>query len=144
MEAAWAHTAIAVADMDRALKFYRDLLGFEVDWERTSYSGEGFANVVGMEAAAAHVVMLKGYGARLELFKYHNPGGVECGPRRQCDFGLTHFALSVKNIHKIYEKLSQAGVRFNCPPQNLRPGVWATYMQDFEGVTIELVEYEAA
>ena len=59
-----------------------------------------------------------------------------------CDFGLTHFALSVKGIQKIYERLLGEGIRFNCPPQNLRPGVWATYMKDPEGVTIELVEYE--
>jgi len=143
MEATWAHAAIAVQDMDMALKFYRDLLGFEVDWERPNYGGEGFANVVGMQAAEAHVVMLKGYGGRIELFKYHHPTGSASSPKRQCDFGLTHFALSVKNIHQIYEKLSQEGVQFNCPPQNLRSGVWATYMQDFEGVTVELVEYEA-
>ena len=143
MEATWAHTAIAVADMDLALKFYRDLLGFEVDWEQPHYGGEGFAKVVGMQAAEAHVVMLKGYGGRLELFKYHNPAGIDCGPKRQCDLGLTHVALSVKNIHRIYEKLSKEGVQFNCPPQSLRPGVWATYMKDFEGVTVELVEYEA-
>jgi catechol 2,3-dioxygenase-like lactoylglutathione lyase family enzyme len=142
MEATWAHAAIAVKDMDLALKFYCDLLGFEVEWERPNYGGERFANVVGMKAAEAHVVMLKGYGGRLELFKYHHPAGAERAPWRQCDFGLTHFALSVKNIHQIYERLSKAGVHFNCPPQNLRPGVWATYMQGFEGVTVELVEYE--
>ena len=142
MEATWHHAAIAVQDMDQALRFYRDLLGFEVDWERENYSGEGFATVVGLQKAGAHVVMLKGYGGRVELFKYLNPEGVACGPKRQCDFGLTHFALTVKNLRELYETLSAQGVQFNCPPQNLRPGVWATYMKDFEGVTIELVEYQ--
>lgn len=141
MEAIWHHAAIAVQDMERALKFYRDLLGFEVDWERPNYSGKEFSKVVGLENAGAHVVMLKGYGARLELFKYHHPDGAACGPKRQCDFGLTHFTFSVKNIRQIYERLSSEGVQFNCPPQNLRPGVWVTYMKDPEGVTIELAEY---
>jgi len=142
MEAMWHHAAISVRDMDRALSFYRDLLGFEVDWERERYEGDGFAKVVGLQGAAARVVMLKGYGARLELFKYFTPSGQESPPKRMCDFGLPHFALTVKNIHSIYERFSKAGVEFNCPPQNLRPGVWATYMRDPEGVTIELVEYE--
>jgi len=99
---------------------------------------------VGMPNASAHVVMLKGYGARLELFRYHNPQGRVSEPKRQCDFGLTHFALTVKGIHDIYTRLSAAGVEFNCPPQNLRPGVWGTYMKDPEGATIELVQYDAS
>jgi catechol 2,3-dioxygenase-like lactoylglutathione lyase family enzyme len=142
MDALWHHVAISVRDMERALGFYRDLLGFEVDWERESYTGEMFGKVVGLQGAGARVVMLKGYGARVELFKYHTPSGEESGAKRQCDFGLTHFALTVKDIHTLYERFSRAGVHFNCPPQNLRPGVWATYMKDPEGVTIELVQYE--
>lgn len=142
MDALWHHVAISVRDMDGALRFYRDLLGFEVDWERENYTGEMFAKVVGLEGAGARVVMLKGYGGRIELFGYHTPTGRTSGVREQCDFGLTHFALTVKSIHGLYERLSKAGVRFNCPPQNLRPGVWATYMKDPEGNTIELVEYE--
>lgn len=142
MNGACHHIAIAVQEMDRELQFYRDLLGFEVDWERPNYSGKKFSKVVGMQDADAHVVMLKGYGTRIELFEYQNPKGKDCRSKRQCDFGLIHFSINVKNIKHIFENLSKKGVQFNCPPQNLRPGVWATYMKDPEGVTIELVEYE--
>ena len=141
MEATWHHAALAVRDMDQALKFYCDLLDFKVDWIKESYGGEKFSKVVGLPNANAHVVMLKGHGVQLELFHYHNPMGIESEPKRMCDFGLTHFAFSVKSIHAIYETLSAKKVHFNCPPQNLRPGVWATYMRDPEGNTIELVEY---
>jgi len=143
MEATLHHAAIAVRDMEGALVFYRDLLGFTVDWDMNHRSGEALSRVVGLPQAEMRIVMLQGYGGRLELFQYHNPPGQECGPRRQCDFGLTHLALAVKGITDIYERLVAAGVRFNCPPQVLRPGVKATYMQDPEGVTIELVEYQA-
>ncbi len=142
MEGMWHHVALSVRDMEEVLRFYRDLLGFEVDWEKEHYAGEDLSRVVGLSRADARVVMLKGYGTRLELFKYYNPIGAETGPKRMCDFGLIHFALTVRNIHDLYRQLSGAGVLFNCPPQNLRPGVWATYMKDPEGVTIELVEYE--
>ncbi len=142
VDGTWHHIAIAVQEMDRELKFYCDLLGFEVDWKRPNYNGKQFSKVVGMQDADAHVVMLKGYGTRIELLEYHNPKGMDCGSKRQCDCGLIHFTINVKNIHQIFEKLSKKGVQFNCPPQNLRPGVWATYMKDPEGVTIELVEYD--
>lgn len=141
MDAAIHHLAISVADTDRALRFYRDLLGFEVDWDMDHRRGEALARVVGLPGADARMVMLKGYDLRLELFQYYTPEGEKRKPDRQCDFGLTHFALRVRNIHQIYGRLVRAGVEFNCPPQNVRPGVWATYLKDPEGVTIELVEY---
>lgn len=142
IEAKVHHIAVSVEDIDRALSFYRDLLGFEVDWDMDHRSGESLSKVVGLTNADARIVMLKGYCFRLELFKYYAPPGSYCEPKRQCDFGLTHFALSVKNIHQIYKRLLKDGVQFNCPPQNLRPGVWAAYMKDPEGNTIELVEYD--
>jgi len=142
MDATWHHVAISVRDMERALRFYRDLLGFEVDWEKPHYSGERFARVVGLENATARVVMLRGPGGRMELFQYLTPVGAGTRGCRQCDFGLTHVALEVKGIQTMFKRLREAGVPFNCPPQNLRPGVWATYMQDPEGNTVELIEYE--
>ena len=141
METTIHHIAIAVPDLDRALAFYRDLLGFKMDWDMDHRSGESLSRVVGLENADTHIIMLKGYGFRLELFHYHHPKGRDRGLGRQCDFGLTHFALKVQNIHRIYERLAAAGVEFNCPPQNLRPGIWATYLKGTEGVTIELIQY---
>ncbi len=142
MEIRWHHVAMAVENMDRVVSFYRNLLGFEIDWEKQQYTGEGIARVVGLKEAKARVVMLKGHGTRMELFQYLHPKGRRVGDRRQCDFGLTHLALEVKGIHDLYGRLLEAGVPFNCPPQNLRPGVWATYMQDPEGNTVELVQYD--
>jgi catechol 2,3-dioxygenase-like lactoylglutathione lyase family enzyme len=142
MEASLHHTAIAVQQIEKARHFYCDLLGFDVEWENPQYTGERFSKVVDLPEATAHVIMLKGYGGRIELFSYCTPKGRMCEPKRQCDFGITHFALSVKNIHEIYDRLLKAGVEFNCPPQDLRPGVCATYLRDPEGVTIELIEYQ--
>ena len=55
----WHHVAISVMDLDRALKFYRDLMGFEVDWDRDHYQGHLMFKVVGLPDADAHVVCLK-------------------------------------------------------------------------------------
>jgi glyoxylase I family protein len=142
MDAAWHHVAISVREMEPALRFYRDLLGFTVDWDMDRRGGDGLSAVVDLPRASAHMVMLKGYGARIELFHYYQPQGSAAPPLRQCDFGLTHFALQVQGIQDIYRRLAAAGVRFNCPPQNLRPGVWAAYMKDPEGNTVELVQYD--
>jgi len=142
MKANWHHVAMAVEDMSRAKTFYQGILGFEIDWENENYTNDMFARVVGLPKAGAHVVMLKGYGTHLELFHYHLPAGEKLPARRQCDYGLTHFALIVQNIQSLYECLKSAGVTFNCPPVSTRPGACLTYMQDPEGNTIELVEYQ--
>ncbi len=136
----WHHVALAVSDIEKCKRFYCDFLGFEIDWERDLES-EKFAKIVGLEGASAHAVMLKGHGARVELFLYHNPTSEKLPERRQCDFGLTHFALQVDDIQGMYDKLISSGVVFNCPPVSLRPGALATYMKDPEGNVIELVEY---
>ena len=142
IEAQVHHLALAVEDMERAVEFYCGHLGFEKEWEMDHRSGEAISRVVGLDQVDARMVMLKGHGLRLELFHYHRPQGKRTETRRQCDFGLTHFALSVKNIDQIYQRLNKAGVRFNCPPQDVRPGARATYLKDPEGVTIELVQYQ--
>jgi catechol 2,3-dioxygenase-like lactoylglutathione lyase family enzyme len=141
MDATFHHIAISVRNMASMVQFYCDLLGFTVDWDMDHRCGEGLSTVVGMPEAEAHMVMLKGFGMRIELFHYYQPCGSEPLSKRQCDFGLTHFALQVQGIHNIYERLVSAGVRFNSPPKNLRASVWATYMRDPEENTIELVQY---
>ena len=142
MDACFHHIAISVKDMPSMLRFYRDLVGFEVEWDMDHRGGEALSEVVGMPGADAHMVMLKGFGMHIELFHYYAPQGSRVRPARQCDFGLTHFALQVGDIRGFYTRLADAGVPFNCPPKNLRPGVWATYMQDPEDNTVELIQYD--
>jgi len=144
MEATFHHVAIAVRDMDRMIDFYRDCMDFSIEWEKPAYSGPGFEKVVALNGAKARVVMLSGHGMHLELFHYLNPPGLDLGELRMCDFGYTHFALTVKGLPSIYSRLVEAHTVFNSPPQNLRPGVLAAYLKDPEGNTIELVQYEDA
>ena len=138
----WHHVALSVPDMEKALAFYRDLLGFEVDWDMDHRNEEKLAAVVGLPGADAHMAMLKGYGTRIELFRYYHPEGRSTEPRRQCDFGITHFTFAVSDIHALYDRYREGGAEFVSEPQNLREGVWAVYMKDPFGNTIELVQYE--
>lgn len=142
MKMHWHHVAMAVENLEESKAFYRDLLGFEIEWEKENYTNEQFAKVVGLKDATAHVVMLKGYNTCIELFHYHSPEGKKMPSKRQCDFGLTHFGFVVEDIENLYNVLLANGVTFNCPPQITRPGACLTYMKDPEGNVIELVEYK--
>jgi catechol 2,3-dioxygenase-like lactoylglutathione lyase family enzyme len=137
--ARWHHVAISVRDIDRALAFYRDLLGFALEWEMDHVRGEFVDEIVGLKDVDMRMAMLAGHGTRLELFQYHHPRGEDRGPRRQCDYGITHICLLVEDVRGLYERLAAAGVAFMAAPRNHRPGGWVTYMKDPEGVTIELL-----
>ena len=53
------HTGIVVGDMEQSLRFYRDLLGFEVAHTISWESGVAVADrLTGLEDSAATLVML--------------------------------------------------------------------------------------
>ncbi len=136
------HTAISVTEMDRSIHFYCELLGMNLEWRIDHKRGEALEKVVGLENVDVSYAMLSGWGGRLELFQYHSPPGQPYPPDKPvCDQGITHFGFQVDEIDALYEKLVALEVRFNTPPQVIRPGVKATYFHDPDGITVEFVQY---
>jgi catechol 2,3-dioxygenase-like lactoylglutathione lyase family enzyme len=135
------HTAISTGDLDRALRFYRDLLGFEevfsAAWEVGS---EDIDKIVGLKDSSARVVMLKAGNACIELFQYETPRPKPGEARRPvCDHGITHLCLQVTDIDAEYERLKAAGMLFHCLPQ-AQSGLRVTYGRDPDGNVVELLE----
>jgi catechol 2,3-dioxygenase-like lactoylglutathione lyase family enzyme len=135
------HTAISTGDLERSLRFYRDLLGFrEVltsGWERGAKAAD---QITGLQDSAARLVMLQAGNACIELFEYSSPQAKAIDPRRPvCDHGITHLCLDVSDIDSEYARLKAAGMVFHCPPQNMG-GVKATYGRDPDGNIVELLE----
>jgi len=60
------HVGLTVADLDRAVAFYRDGFGLEV-LDRFSVGGAAFATAVDVPDAAASFAHLDGDGVRVEL-----------------------------------------------------------------------------
>jgi catechol 2,3-dioxygenase-like lactoylglutathione lyase family enzyme len=135
------HTAISTGDLERALGFYRDLLGFEVVLEFAWPKGtEPADQITGLDSSAAKVAMLRAGNAFVELFEYEAPRPAPVDPTRPvCDHGITHIALDVRDIHAEYEPLSAAGMRFHCPPLDMGD-IKATYGRDPDGNVVELQE----
>ena len=70
-----AHTAISVADMERSLNFYRDLLGLKVVMDVETDSPK-LGVIVGLQGAKTRIVMLEIDNQKIELFQYQTPKGV--------------------------------------------------------------------
>jgi len=136
------HTAISTGDLERALRFYRDLLGFEVISEFAWPAGTLVADqITGLEGSSARAVMLRANNAVVELFQYASPAPRPGDPRRPvCDHGITHICFDVRDVDAEYARLSAAGMTFHCPPQDVGGGVRTTYGRDPDGNVIELQE----
>ena len=134
------HTAISTPDLNRLIRFYCDLLGFEVEWEFSWPAGiEVSDNILGLKDTAAKVAMLKLGNFRLELFQFSSPEPKSSDPNRPViDHGLTHLAFTVEDIHAEYDRLVNAGMTFHCPPQNI--GSTVTYGRDPDGNVVELMQ----
>ena len=136
------HTAISTGDLQRALAFYRDLLGFETVFEAGWPAGSEIAdNITGLSDSSAQVAMLRAGNTFIELFEYASPAPRPGEANRPvCDHGITHICLDVTDVDAEYRRLTAAGMRFHCPPQDLGGGARTTYGRDPDGNVVEIQE----
>jgi len=135
------HAAISTTDLQRAIAFYRDLLGFKVIHEFSWPKGsENADTILGLEDTSAKAAMLATGNAMIELFQFESPVPKSSDPERPvCDHGITHICLYIEDIDAEYNRLKNAGMSFHCPPQK-DGGMNVTYGRDPDGNVIELME----
>lgn len=141
------HTAFQVADLERSLAFYRDLLGFEVIWQRVNCE-DYVRQMVGYPTAELHQAMLRFPGAEqcLELIDYRGVDRhpVDASPPNP---GTAHICFLVRDLRTEYERLLAAGVEAVNEPVAVTSGVnegrLALYMIDPDGFRVELISVDA-
>lgn len=139
------HTSFTVADLDRSLAFYRDLLGFEVIWIRPHITNKYWRDIVGFPDAVVRGAFLAipGTTHRLELYEYMQPRGTAADVRTN-NPGSVHLCLYVDDVRELYAALLKHNVRFRSPPIDLDEGPnvggVALYMLDPDGITLELFQ----
>ena len=136
------HTAISTPDIDRAIAFYRDLLGFDVvvngAWPR---GVESVDTLIGLKGSAARMAMLRKGNAMLELFEFESPAPAPGDPQRPVnDHGLTHICLDVTDLSSEYVRLKDAGMFFHSAPVGTGDS-FSVYGRDPDGNVIERVDF---
>ena len=133
------HIGLSVADLDRSLAFYRDLMGFELLRVLDCTPEGDLGTVVGMPGCCARIAHLLLDGRMLELFEYAEPRGrVQREDARQADHGWIHMGLTSSDVCGDYARLRDAGVAFLSEPVEFRPGVWIVYFKGPDGEVVEL------
>jgi len=137
------HVNITVSDIDRAIAFYRDLLGCELlpgggvrDGEEIS-AGVGIPNV----SMKNEKLRVPHSDVLIELIEYVSVKGAPLPPHSIADFHIGHICLTVADLDDAYRRLSEKGVKFVSGPVVVKQtGAKFNYAYDPDGNVIEFVQ----
>ena len=135
------HVAISVPDLEKAVDFYHETLGFEKTFD-SKWEGDRPKSdrVIGLSQTHAKVQMLNAGNAFIELWEYQQPSPLPQDDKYSpADHGIALIALQVTNIEEEYERLREAGMTFHAPPVDLGNS-FAIYGRDPFGNIVELYE----
>ncbi len=147
------HFSFTVSDLEAAIVFYRDLLGFTFV-HRQVQDNDYTRRLVGYPDARIEVAQFAVPGERrgfsthdLELVWYDRPKG----RRSEAEIknpGEAHLAVAVADADATYERLSAAGIHFFSPPNEITEGVnkggKACYFHGPDDIVHELLQPSAA
>jgi catechol 2,3-dioxygenase-like lactoylglutathione lyase family enzyme len=137
-DVSFCHLVVGVTDMDRALAFYRDMLGMEVVFE-TLISGEPFDAVLhATRKQEGRVVGGLLGGLMVELLSPGaNPPAEK--PSRRGITGIHNVSLSVPDLDDAHRRISEAGYTPEQEPFEIG-GVRMFFVKDPDGTPVEFIE----
>lgn len=140
----YGHMGMTVADLDRSVAFYTDLLGFEVaaTWTRDE---QYIRDLLGFSEMTLHAAILRipGSAALLELVQYEDASSSPV-TATHADPGTCHLSLLVTELDEFVDQLQSAGVELVAAPvtPTIGPnqGGRAVYLIDPDGIRVELTQ----
>lgn len=125
------HVAIAVPNLEESIKFYTDVLGFELK-ERRRTEGKQTAMISAvLKVGSITVVLLQGTSPESQVSRFVE----HYGP------GVQHLALGVQNLPEMAGELTAAGMEFDTTIIN-SPGLRQIFSKrdPGSGVMFEFIE----
>lgn len=134
------HTGIVVSDLDAAVRFWTEGLGFREE-VRAEEAGPVIDAVLGLESVDVTTVKLVAPGGgRVELLHFRSHGSAGSWGGDETTTGLTHVAITVDDIDETCRTIEGLGAVVR-PIQTSPDGrVRLTYCRGPEGLLLELVE----
>jgi catechol 2,3-dioxygenase-like lactoylglutathione lyase family enzyme len=124
------HVSVIVSDLERALDFYRGLLGFRL-LGHVDYPDDTPARIV------THLDTGRGL---IELVSFARGAEFAGQPAGGASAAIPAFALRVTDLDAIARPLVEAGVSFARLPVSTSSGVRIAMLSDPDGTLIELIE----
>lgn len=148
---AFSHIGITVADLDRAVKFYEDVMGWyvimnptDVVEEQDTAIGQMCIDVFGTgwkSFRIAHLSTVDGIGIELFEFSGNDKPQAEFKPFQT---GVFHFSVKDPDVEGLAAKIVEAGGKQRMPVREYYPGekpYRMVYMEDPFGNIIEIYSH---
>lgn len=114
------HVSMVVANTERALQFYHDVMGLKVATDRPDLAFSGAWLIVGE-------------GQQIHLLEVPNPDSLDRPEHGGRD---RHAAFRVSDLDEICQRLKAANIMYTMS----KSGRKALFCRDFDGNTLELIE----
>jgi predicted enzyme related to lactoylglutathione lyase len=137
--AAWNHTSLSVTNLDRAMAFYRTVLGYEAMYEERGMAAQ-IERIVGLPGLRCDLAQLRSPISEhvLELIAFDDvPSGREdYGPTRA---GAAHVAFDVPDLEQAVVLVRELGGEVLGEATGFENGR-AVYCREPSGTVLELFE----
>ena len=92
------HVGITVQDLDYSLRFFTEVLGYEIIGKRAQRKLENMEKATGIKGCHVEIAYVKGGGVAIELLQYNGPENRHLYKPRCVDVGHWHLSINVENI----------------------------------------------
>ena len=139
------HLGLTVADIERSIFFYRDLLGLTLVRRRPHVDSDYVAQQTGYDNVILNVAsfQIAEGSPTLELVQYMSHAGPPAAAATNQP-GCSHLCLLVSDLPSAYDELRARGVAFRSAPVHITAGPntggLVVYFADPDGYTLELFQ----
>ena len=150
------HTGIVVTDVEQSLFFYEHLLGFKIKVDQLE-TGNFVSTILGLEDVVVRTIKLSLQAdivnpiqdSMIELLHFksynvqneHTSTNIQHSFKKLYNIGITHIALTVKDIDSLYQQIKNAGFSFYSSPQTSPNGqAKVAFCKGPDGEYLELVQ----
>ena len=135
------HVGIVVEDMERSLRFWRDVMGLEVAIDFRE-EGKFIDTVQSLKGVKLHMIKLRAPdGSVVELLKDESHSTPPPERNELCDRGIRHVAFTVADADASWRKLKAEGCELLSVPVTAPDGKARLFFtRDPEGNLLEIVQ----
>ena len=106
----FSHIGICVRDLEASVRFYRDVLGFQLVARMSGIDHPDVARLLELEKLAMELVFVERDGMRIELIRIASPAPSGGGKGPFNRVGFTHLSVKVTDFDMELHRLRALGV----------------------------------
>ena len=137
------HFSITVADIDRSVEFYRDVMEMDFEGIRYNVDLKYVRRITGYPDGVLNIAFLNCPGLRLELIQYVEPKGqvLDVSPHNICS---SHICFGTTDALAMYARLKAKGIATRNSPTLIdsgpSTGAYAFYLMDPDNYNVEVFQ----